>query len=89
MKNYTHEYYIVVSGVVERGLFYNYMYELGYKDHFMCTREQMINSVYPFAVCMKLKELCIIESATLCYLNDKAGRVKTVEEFKKIIEKEI
>ena len=89
MRNYTHDYLIAVSGVVERGLFYNYMHELGYKDYFMCTREQMINSVYPFAVCMKRKKLCIIESATLCYLNDKAGRVKTVEEFKKIIEKEI
>ena len=52
----------------------------------MCTREKMVNSLYQFSVCMELKELCIIESATLCYLNDKAGRVKTVEEFKKIIE---
>ena len=34
---------------------------------------------------MKRKELAIMESATMCYLNDKAGRVKTVEEFKEII----
>lgn len=87
MKEYTNDYYIVASGVIERGIFYNYMHELGYKDHFMWTREQMVNSLYPFAVCMELKELCIIESATLCYLNEKAGKFRTVEEFKEIVGK--
>ena len=81
----TFDYYIAVRGVIERGLFYNYLHDLGYKDY-MYTRDEMINSPYPFAVCMKRKELVIIESATMCYLNDKAGKVKTVEEFKEIMD---
>ena len=63
------------------------MHKLGYKDHFMCTKEQMINSSYPFAVCIELKELSVIESATQCYLNDKAGRMKTIKELKQILKK--
>ena len=86
MKTYSHDYLITAHGILERGLFYNYMHELGYKDHFMCTREEMINSPYPFAVCIELKELSIIESATICYLNAQMGRVKSIEDFKSIIE---
>lgn len=83
----TIDYFVTASGVIERGNFYNYMHELGYKDH-MYTREQMVSSSYPFGVCIKKKELMIIESATLCYLNGKAGRNVTVEEFKEILGKE-
>ena len=82
----TFDYYITARGVVERGLFYNYLHELGYKDY-IYAKEEMINSLYPFAVCIKRKELVIIESAMMCYLNDKAGRVKTPEEFKEIIDR--
>lgn len=45
----------------------------------------MINSDYPFGVCLKNKEMMVIESATICYLMQKNNKVKTVEEFKKII----
>ena len=89
MRKDTRHYLVTASGVIERGIFYNYMHELGYRDCFMYNRERIINSVYPIVVDMKRKELAIMESATMCYLNDKAGRVKTVEEFKKIIEKKV
>ena len=83
----TIDYLIAANGVIERGMFYNYMHELGFKDHFLCNREQMIHSVYPFAVCMKKKTLMIIESATICYFSDKNGIVKTIDEFKDILKK--
>ena len=63
------------------------MHELGYKDHFLCSREQMIHSVYPFAVSIKNKILMIIESATICYFSDKNRIVKTIDEFKDILKK--
>ena len=44
----------------------------------------MVNSNYPFGVCLKTKEIMIIESATQCYLMQKNNKVKTVEEFKRI-----
>lgn len=81
----TIEYLITASGVIERGIFYNYMHDLGFKDNINLTREYMINSDYPFGVCLKKKEIMVIESATICYLMQKNGKVKTVEEFKKII----
>lgn len=79
------DYHVTASGIIERGMFYNYLCELGYKPYGY-TREYMINSTYPFAVCMKKKQFVIIESATMCYLNQRAGRMKTVEEFKEIVE---
>ena len=79
------EYLVTAKGVIERGAFYNYMHEHGYSDDYY-TKEQMINSTYPFAICMKEKKLMIMESATMCYLNDKAGHVISVEEFKSIME---
>ena len=88
MKEYTIDYLVCAQGVIERGMFYNYMHSLGYKDHFLLNRYEMVNSVYPFTVCMELKELAIERSATFCYLNDQAGRVKTVEEFKEILERQ-
>lgn len=81
----TVEYLITAQGVIERGIFYNYMHDLGFKDNINLTREYMINSEYPFGVCLKKKELFVIESATICYFAQKSGKVKTVEEFKKII----
>ena len=81
----TIEYLITASGVIERGMFYNYMHDLWFKDNINLTREYMINSDYPFGVCLKNKEIMVIESATNCYLMQKNNKVKTVEEFKKII----
>ena len=82
----TFDYYVTASGIVERGLFYNYLLDLGYKSYGY-TREYMINSTYPFAVCMKKKQFVIIESATMCYLTEQAGRMITAEKFKEIIER--
>ena len=79
------DYLITADGVIERGMFYNYMHGLGFKDNINLTREYMINSDYPFGVCLKNKEMMVIESATICYLMQKNNKVKTVEEFKKII----
>ena len=81
----TIEYLITASGVIERGMFYNYMHALGFKDNINLTREYMINSDYPFGVCLKKKKIMVIESATICYLMQKNNKVKTVEEFKKRI----
>ena len=81
----TIEYLITASGVIERGMFYNYMHDLWFTDNINLTREYMINSDYPFGVCLKNKEIMVIESATICYLMQKNNKVKTVEEFKKII----
>ena len=81
----TLDYYVTASGVIDRGLFYNYLRKLGYKPYGY-TREYMINSTYPFAVCMKKKHFVIIESVTMCYFNQKEGRMITVDKFKDIIE---
>ncbi len=78
-------YLVTPHGVKERTDFYNYMHRLGYKDDFRLTREHMIESSYPFGVCFERKEIMVIESATMCYLNQKAGNLKTVEEFKEIL----
>ena len=79
------DYYITASGVIERGMFYNYLKELGYKPYGY-TRDYMINSTYPFAVSIKRKQFVIIESATMCYFNQKAGRMITIDKFKEIME---
>ena len=84
--NSTFNYYIRVSGVIERGLFYNYLVSIGYRSY-GDTREEIINSPCPFAICMKRKKFVIIKSATMCYLNQRAGKFRTVEEFKEIIKK--
>ena len=78
-------YLVTAHGVKERTNFYNYLHKLGYNAVFPLTREHMIESSYPFGVCFETKEIMIIESATMCYLNQKAGRLKTVEEFKEIL----
>ena len=41
----------------------------------------MINSPYPFGVCIKKKRIMIMESATICFLVQKSGNMKTGEEF--------
>ena len=81
------DYFVLASGIIERGMFYNYLHDKGYKD-INYNREEMINSSYPFGICLKKKEVMIIESATLCYLNQKSGRNITVEKFKEMIENE-
>ncbi len=81
------DYLIAARGIIERGIIYNYLHELGYEE-FVYTREYMINSDYPFAVCIKRKEFIIIESATLCYLNDREGRVIDFEKFREFAEKQ-
>lgn len=80
------DYLIITHGVIERGNFYNYMHDLGFKDNINFTREYMVNSNYPFGVSLKIKQLVVVESATECYLMQKNGKVKEVCEFKKIIE---
>lgn len=80
----TIDYFVTAHGVIERGMFYNYMHEMGFEDDGY-TREYMIDSKYPFGICLKKKKIMVIESATQCYLMQKAGKVKTVEEFKEII----
>ena len=75
------DYLITAHGVIERGLFYNYMHDLGFKDNINFTREYMVNSDYPFGICLKNKEIMIIESATQCYLMKENDKVKTIEEF--------
>lgn len=80
------DYFVTAHGVIERGMFYNYMHSLGYKDHNLDNRDDMINSMYPFAVDMKKKKLMIIESATMCYFARRDGKMKDVDEFKQILE---
>lgn len=81
------DYHVTAHGIIERSNFYNYMHSMGYTDHKLLDRERMINSSYPFGVCIKKKKLLIVESATINFLTQKVGRMKTVEEFKEIIEK--
>ena len=42
----TIEYLITASGVIERGMFYNYMHDLGFKDNINLTREYMLMRDY-------------------------------------------
>ena len=79
----TLDYLITAQGVVERGLFYNYIHSLGYKDD-TYTREDMINSAYPFAICIKKKKVFILESATQCFFMTKNNKIKNLDEIKTI-----
>ena len=81
------DYFIKAYGVIERGNFYNYMKSLNFKDNILLDRQTMIESSYPFGVCLKKKELFIIESATMCYYANKNGIMKSIEEFKEILKK--
>ena len=81
----TIDYLITAHGVIERGLFYNYMHNLGYKDDSRLDREYMINSKYPYGICIKKKVLLVVESATNCYMMQKNNKVKTIEEIKDIL----
>ena len=51
------DYFIKAYGVIERGNFYNYMKSLNFKDNILLDRQTMIESSYPFGVCLKKKEL--------------------------------
>lgn len=82
----TIDYLITANGVIERGIFYNYMYNLGFRNDFNFTREYMINSTYPFGVCFKKKKIMVIESATICYFMQKSDKVMDFEDFKKILD---
>ena len=81
----TIDYLITAKGVIERGLFYNYMHEKGYKNDSRMDREYMINNKYPYGICIKKKILLVVESATNCYMMQKNNKVKTIEEIKEII----
>ena len=81
----TIDYLITAHGVIERGLFYNYIHNLGYKDDSRLDREYMINSKYPYGICIKKKILLVVESATNCYMMQKNNKVKTIEEIKDIL----
>ena len=81
----TIDYLITAHGVIERGLFYNYIHNLGYKDDSRLDREYMINSKYPYGICIKKKVLLVVESATNCYMMQKNNKIKTIEEIKDIL----
>ncbi len=78
-------YLVTPHGVKERTNFYNYLHELGYNAVFPLTREYIIESSYPFHVNFETQKIMVIESATMCYLSQRAGRIKSVEEFKEIL----
>ena len=80
------DYMVCVSGKDEREKFYNEMHEKGYKDH-MDTKEEIINSSYPFAISLKRKKIMVIPSATQCYLMDRAGKVLNIDDFNTAINK--
>ena len=81
----TIDYLVTAHGIIERGTFYNYLHSLGYTDDKSFDREIMVNSTYPCGVCIRDKKLLIVESATICFLELKKGRVISVDEFKNII----
>lgn len=84
----TIDYLVSSHGVIERGIFYNYLHKIGYKDAKSLTREDIINSRYPFGICIKSKILLVVESATNCYFMQKNGKIKTVEEIKEVLKNE-
>lgn len=45
----------------------------------------MVKSSYPFGVCIKDKLLLIVESTTICFLEQKNGKVISVDDFIKIL----
>lgn len=83
----TIDYLVSAHGIIERGTFYNYLHEIGYKDDKSLTREDIINSKYPFGICIKKKILLVVESATNCYFMQKNGKIKSVEEIKEVLSK--
>ncbi len=78
------DYMVSVSGKDEREKFYNEMHKKGFKDH-MDTKEEIINSTYPFAISLKRKKIMVIPSATQCYLMDREGKVLSLDKFKQKI----
>ena len=74
------DYMVCVSGKGEREKFYNEMHKKGFKDH-MDTKEEIINSTYPFAISLKSKKMFAMNSATICYMMSKNSRVLTIKQF--------
>ena len=77
------DYIIPAHGVIERKKVYDYFHKLGYKD--CLERDYMIQSLYPFGICIKKKHLLVIESATNCFMMQKSGRLKSIEEIQEIL----
>ena len=80
------EYLISIHGVIERGLFYNYMQSMGYRDA-IYTRKEIIESSFPFAVSLKKKRFFILTNPTVCFLLQQKGKFRTEEEIKEILNK--
>ena len=78
------DYYVTGRGVIERGLFLNYMKNKGYKIVGF-SREDMLNSYYPIGICIKSKKIILIGSAALCYFASRGGKIKSIEEIKDIL----
>ena len=77
----TIDYLVTVQGKEERERFYDEMHKRGFKDH-MDTKEEMIESTYPFAISLGRKKMFVMNSATICYMMSKNGRVLSEEKFK-------
>ena len=78
------QYIIRESDKVKRREFYDYiMNKYNYKviHH---TKEEMINSIFPFVVYHKDKTFWVCESITCCAAAQQNGVIITIDEFKKI-----
>ena len=67
---------------------YRYLHNKEYKDHILNTREDIIYGTYPIGICIKGKELMLMNSPTVCYCMSRDGKVKTVEEIVEILGKD-
>ena len=85
-RNMKVDYLVSAHGVIERGLFYNYMKSLGYKD-FIYDREEMVNSPFPYSVYLKKKKIGLSKIPTVCFWLQQEGKLKNVDEIKEILKK--
>lgn len=74
------DFNVLVHGS-EREKFYNYLHSLGYKDTDY-SKKEIIESSYPIAIIKSLKLISLTKGATICYMLQKAGKMKTVDEIK-------
>ena len=78
-------YIISTKVVIEKGNIYIYLYNKGYKNHILNTKEDIIYGTYSIGICIKGKELMLINSPTVCYYMSRDGKVKPVEEIVEIL----
>lgn len=73
-------YMVQESDIRKREEFYNYLHQNYNLKDYIFTKEDMINSPFPFVI--SNKSLWVCNSITTCACASRAGRIISIKEFK-------